>query len=566
MDDERILFTSGLKAMGGGKVGGYLVRYSDENTPDLDGDFFTKATDFDVEEGDRVTVYYQHGLDPVLKTRKLGKGTVRLHDDVGVWVEAQLELRDEYEKAIYQMAEDGRLGWSSGTLPNLVAAEPTKTGARWIKSWPLGKDASLTPNPAAGPEATRVSSMKSLIDSGYLKSAAVAAAKEQISMNTDEIMETAEAQEAPQAAPLTIDAIKAAFSAEIEPLKARLERIEKTPVNQLPAAQATPVLKHARGDSHANAFKAWVQTGDGGGLYIPKGDEASYTIKGYSLKASNATDMNIGTAADGGNMVPTGFLNQIIARRDESSLLARLPLRAIPGVGTTVDVPLDGEADGEFVSTNEAATFDQDAPAIGKKSLTLVKYTKYTDVSYELLEDTPVALESFLADFVGRGLAKTYNNLILTEVASNGTNFKTFTGTGAIAFGEPEDIVGNDDLANYLAEDNAAAWVTRSSTHWDIKSIVGTDRQYAINGDNGMTLLGYPVIYSQKVAAMAASAKSIYFGNWRYVGYREAPGLTFLRNPYSAANSGQVRLHWYVRFVAGVLQAEAIGYGTQAAS
>lgn len=386
-------------------------------------------------------------------------------------------------------------------------------------------------------------------------------------MNTDEIMETAEVQEtAPTAAPLTIEAIKAAFSAEIEPLKARLERIEKTPVNQLPASKAAPVLKHARGDSHANAFKAWVQTGDGGGLYIPKGDEASYTIKGYSLKASNATDMNIGTAADGGNAVPTGFLNQIIARRDESSLLAQLPLRAIPGVGTTVDVPLDGEADGEFVSTNEAATFDQDAPAIGKKSLTLVKYTKYTDVSYELLADTPTALEDFLADFVGRGLAKTYNNLILTEVASNGTNFKTFAGTGAIAFGEPEDIVGNDDLANYLSEDNAAAWVTRSSTHWDIKSIVGNDRQYAVNGDNNMTLLGYPVVYSQKVAAMAASAKSIYFGNWRYVGYREAPGLTFLRNPYSTANSGQVRLHWYMRFVAGVLQAEAIGYGTQAAA
>ena len=121
--------------------------------------------------------------------------------------------------------------------------------------------------------------------------------------------------------------------------------------------------------------------------------------------------------------------------------------------------------------------------------------------------------------------------------------------------------MGNDDLANYLDEDNAIAWVMRSSTHWDIKSIVGSDRQYAINGDNNRTLLGYPVHYSQKAAATAASAKDVYFGNWRYVGYRESPGLTFLRDPYTVAITGQVRLLWHFQTVFGVLQAEAIGYG-----
>lgn len=335
---------------------------------------------------------------------------------------------------------------------------------------------------------------------------------------------------------------------------AELAKVSQVPIHK---QQGAAVLKLKRGDSWAKAFTHWIRSGDGGGL-DPQGFEDG---NGYTVRASNATDMNITTAADGGSLVPTGFHNEIIAKRDETMLAAQLPIMRVPGIGTTVDVPYDNEADGEFVATTEAQTFDLDAPAVTKKSLTLLLYSKYTDVSYQLLDDTPINLMSFLVDFVGRGMAKTHNNLLLTEVAANGTALKTFASASAIAFGEPEDFVGNDDLANYLDEDAAVAWVMRSSTHWDIKSIVGTARQYGTNMDGGRTLLGYPVNYSQKAAAVAASAKSVYFGNWRYVAMREAPGITFIRDPYTVAVSGQVRLLWHFRTVYGVLQAEAIGYG-----
>ncbi len=357
---------------------------------------------------------------------------------------------------------------------------------------------------------------------------------------------------------LEIGVVDAALSRE-----KRLRAYELTAPSTMPAVNKLP-----RGDNFAQAFAHWLQTGDQGGLEkdnfgpSPKGMGDGYTIFG----ASNATDMNIGTDADGGYLVPTGFHNEIIARRDETMLAAKLPIMNVPGVGTTVDVPYDNEADGEFIATSEAGTFDLDAPALAKKSLTLALYSKYTDVSYQLLDDTPTNLMGFLADFVGRGMAKTHNNLLLTEVASNGTSFKTYASATAIAFGEPEDIVGNNDLSAYLEDDMAAAWVMRSATHWDIKSIVGSDRQYAINSDDGRTLLGYPVHYSQKAAATAASAKDVYFGNWRYVAMREAPGVTFLRDPYTVAISGQVRLLWHFRTVYGVLQAEAIGYGEHPAS
>jgi HK97 family phage major capsid protein len=72
----------------------------------------------------------------------------------------------------------------------------------------------------------------------------------------------------------------------------------------------------------------------------------------------------------------------------------------IPGQGTTVNVPVDNEADGEFVSTNEAAEFDLDAPATAQVAMTLVKYSKQIKISYELLEDEDANLLAFLSDFV----------------------------------------------------------------------------------------------------------------------------------------------------------------------
>jgi len=77
--------------------------------------------------------------------RKLGKGDLK-EDELGVWIEAQLNLRDEYEKAIYELVEKGKLGWSSAPLP------PGRAGGEGqgalYQGLALGLDASLTPTPA----------------------------------------------------------------------------------------------------------------------------------------------------------------------------------------------------------------------------------------------------------------------------------------------------------------------------------------------------------------------------------------------------------------------------------
>lgn len=148
--DALVFYGGAVKAMGNGKLGGYLVEFSDPVTlkgaPDLDREFFAADTDYDMHEGKTATVYYDHGRDPVLKRRKLARGPMSV-DDIGVWIETQLEMRDNYEKAIYKLAELGKLGWSSGSAPHLVERKAV-AGFTKIVAWPLGDDASLTVQPS----------------------------------------------------------------------------------------------------------------------------------------------------------------------------------------------------------------------------------------------------------------------------------------------------------------------------------------------------------------------------------------------------------------------------------
>jgi HK97 family phage major capsid protein len=335
---------------------------------------------------------------------------------------------------------------------------------------------------------------------------------------------------------------------------------------QLQAGQAVPVILRP-GDSEQRAIGAFIRSGDLGGVSHMRDGDNSIALGGEQ-RASNDTTMNITTAADGGNVVPTGHFQGIIARRDEASIVDRLGVRRIPGKGTSVNVPFDNEDDGEFVSTAESGSYDRDAPALGQVTFTLVKYTKKVDLTVELLEDEDSRLMVFLEDFVGRGMAKTHNNLLLTEAAANGTSLKTFASATVIAVDELETIPFNEALGNYLDDAGSVAWVMQRAVHGEIILLDDANvRRYGPNtvmdGNGGFapSLLGYPIVYSAKSGATAASTKSVYFGNWNFIGLYEAPGFSLIRDPYTRSSSGEVILNYMFRADYGTLVAEAIGYG-----
>ena len=142
-------YSGELKAKENGKVEGYLVRFGNSNDTDLEKDYFTKSTDFGFEfdngESHKLGLYYNHGMDKTLGTKKIGYGTVKM-DDKGLWYSAQLDMADEYSKMIYDLAKKGQLGFSSGSASHMVEREMMGK-AYEIKRWALA-EASLTPTPA----------------------------------------------------------------------------------------------------------------------------------------------------------------------------------------------------------------------------------------------------------------------------------------------------------------------------------------------------------------------------------------------------------------------------------
>lgn len=284
-------------------------------------------------------------------------------------------------------------------------------------------------------------------------------------------------------------------------------------------------------------------------------------------RASNDTTMNITTAADGGDLVPTGHYQGIIERLRPQALYNLLGVRMIPGSGTTVNVPIDNEADnGAFVSTSESGEFDRDAPAVSKIAMTLVKYTKRLDLTYELMQDEDSRLMDFLNTYVAQGMAATMNSLLVAEALADGTAGLTLDSATAIGGGEIPELLYK--LSSEYARGNVA-WLMRRATEGYIRGLASSSNWLFApnptasgNGQSTGNLWGVPVYSDENVGQLAASGKSLLIGNWSYMGMRLDPSMTFLLDPYSRARYGETILHYYFRCDFEVLQAAAFQYAT----
>src|SRR5207247_8844305 len=65
-------------------------------------------------------------------------------DDIGRWAISQLKRSHEYRKAIDALINERAVGTSSDSAPQYVLREKTKSGAVWLKQWPLFASALTT--------------------------------------------------------------------------------------------------------------------------------------------------------------------------------------------------------------------------------------------------------------------------------------------------------------------------------------------------------------------------------------------------------------------------------------
>ena len=469
-----------VKALGGGKVGGYLVRFTDAASTDLTGDYFTGNTDFG--EHETTPVLYHHGLDVTLKGRVLGKGTLR-KDAVGIWVEAQLQLRDDYEKAVYEMAEAGKLGWSSGTAPHRVERK-TVGGAHEITAWPLGLDASLTPTPAEPRNAAI--SLKAYIAEleTAVQPAPDGAQAQAVEPETTPVI--------PVEIPTMTDEIKADNSEVLAKLEALTNQIaamkaapvehvggiaEMTEAGKAPAVIA-PALKmadeqlyemkrylkreigkdewkahnarigqNAENEAHRKAYDAWIRSG------------SDYRAEMAMRDSAKATLVE-GTASLGGNLVPQLYNNQIVGTLTEDSILRRAGANQFPVSGTnTLNVTtITRSASAALVA--EGASVAGQEPTFGTVAFTAYAYKANYKASREVLADSRFDLTGVLNQNFTWQFVQSENNQFAIGTGASMPQGIAVAATTAVSAGSILSLLDTDDILDlfhslpYMYRDN----------------------------------------------------------------------------------------------------------------
>jgi len=535
-----------VKALGEGKIGGYLVRFTDMQSPDLTGDYFTADTELGTVEA--LPVLYHHGQDAMIGKRVLGSGKLR-KDDIGLWVEAQLALRDEYEASIYKLAEDGKLGWSSGAVAHLVEREQKTASVSWIKMWWVA-EASLTPTPAEprNEAATMKSGEAATPEDAVKASASVATENDGIvNITEDTMMDNTN----------DIAELKASIAA----LTAKIDE------PKVEAGKAAAVVGALGGDHDGHkAFTHWLRTGQKN--YYTRTESEDYS--------STKTGMTEGTGTAGGVLVPEGLYNQIVAKRDEQSIARRAGAMIIQTVLDSVQVPTENNK-AAFVLRTEASAYTESLPTFTSRLVAVYNFSNMIKASNELLADQQASLDGFLINVLGRGLANVENTYVATGSGSSqplgiqagGTAGYTFAGAAALTIA---DVLGLFFALPepYTVGSPGPVWVMKNATLALIRALTTTNFAFnqveqAGSSQSGAMLYGYPVIVSAAMPAATTGLKSVSLVNFASSTVLvERAGLVVSRNPYLYEEYGQTAIFSNARFGFSTTTAEGSIYGTQA--
>lgn len=540
---------------------------------DLDGEAFHEDTDVWLKTGDQVNVTYYHGFgpdDPDTKQERpvvIGRAVYTGKDERGHWFEPMFDFDEPLAQRIIKAGADF-VRASTGAVSHLVRMG--KGGL--IDVWPVGElalfdinDWRLPANDFAVIEAKAESitealpeTVEAVVDAADIdvdaKTNSTINPMEGLEM-TDEIKNDEIVQEVQQPEPVDIQPIMDELKAQrslIDELKAAMPGKEKGQ----PTVKAPAVVDHIGQPEYTKAFYHYLRTGESAEL----------------RKARKA--LQEGAATEGGYLVPDDEYGSIIAKRDESSIISRLGLTRVTTDRDKFNFPTENTSMTKFtiVAEEGAITAAQSDPSFAQVPVTIYNFKKLIKVSEELLEDENSNLEAFLTNALGRALADTENYYALIGSGSTqpqgaftgGTAGLTLASASAIAPAEIPALMGKLKTPYH----SGAAFVMDPATWFHLKGLTGsqfifTDGVARLSGTvDGPTLEGFPVVLNSNVAAIGASAKSVLFGNFDFMGFVTNRGVRVRRLVELYAGNGQVGILANYRFGCAVLEGEAFQYAT----
>ncbi|CAB4158672.1 COG4653 Predicted phage phi-C31 gp36 major capsid-like protein [uncultured Caudovirales phage] len=524
-----------IKAVAPFTLKGRGVVYGGE---DLTGDRFSKDTDFG---GSRpfvgMPVYYDHALGGIKS--QIGVVKVWTPSDEGIDVQIELDRRHKYAADVMKLAESGALGLSTGALPHLVERVDGE-----IKRWVVG-EISLTPTPAEPRTTTEVSTKGTTV-----RTAAANTGHDDIktAVSTEETQNT-------------MDNIKDAVKAAINELAG--EPVQGGTIHAAPAIKAAPAAVEVTSPFDTNEYHQAYKS------FMRGSDDASVMNTLTNAKKAAFKTMTEATNNDGGFTVPTTVNREIVAKRDEMSLLGQFGFTRVTTESWKHIMPSQStKATPGIVAEGVTATASEPNLA-NSKTIQLYKDTLEFALSDELLADTSSNLESFIQTEIARAMAVSSNNYIINGSGSSQpygllTRVTNTTAFSASAITNAQIIALSTDVAGEYLTNGEAGFIMQNSTWGALKTLDLTNYNRITSTDNGVRRVeGWPVALSAQIPAIGTGNKSIIFGNFAYYAFCErASGVQIERWRDIRKGLTYVVASW--RYGGDVTQIEAFALGVHA--
>jgi HK97 family phage major capsid protein len=334
-----------------------------------------------------------------------------------------------------------------------------------------------------------------------------------------------------------------------------LKRAEESLMHKAPKKD-----KDAKQTPEARAFENYLRAGIEG---LSQEDRSLMLNRRSEERA-----LTTATGSSGGFTVDQQFRAVMTEARLFIGGVALAPVQVINTAGgNPIPMPLtnDTSNEGEIIAENTAAN-TQD-PVFSQVTIGAFKYSSKTVlVPYELLQDSAIDIAALVARLLGLRVARIYNRH--QTVGTNSGQPQGVVPASAVGrtgpTGQTTSITADDIKFLKRSVDPSyrnpnARFMANDATFGVIERLKDAENRYlwqpAISAGQLDTLEGYPAIPNQNMAVMAASARSLLFGDFSNVLVRNAMDITLYRVVDKYIESGQVGFLTWSRMDQKVLDA-----------
>jgi HK97 family phage major capsid protein/HK97 family phage prohead protease len=282
-----------------------------------------------------------------------------------------------------------------------------------------------------------------------------------------------------------------------------------------------------------------------------------------------------GTGSLGGYNVPT-----VLVERIEKALLYFNPLREYAQVlrtesGEPMTMPTNDDTGTKGVLLAEDGALTVADTSFGQVSLgAYTMSSKALKVSWQLLDDNAVDLETYIGDLLGERLGRIMADYVATGTGSSqptgiaaSTAGKTTASATAITSAEILDLIHSVDIA--YRQDPSCALVMHDSVWLYVRKLVDSNGQplfqesYRIPGE--IRIHGFPLVISNSLnSAITTGLKTMVFGAMNKFLIRDVANIRIQRLDELYAANGAVGFTAWARTDSKILASGAIKHMVQA--